>query len=78
MGTTGWIARRAPEKGSLLIMRPDQQPNNHMERTLHARTGERHTDGYDSLSWRDRWEEHYESGETPWDTQITPPEVQEF
>ncbi|MCS6826970.1 MAG: class I SAM-dependent methyltransferase [Caldilinea sp.] len=34
--------------------------------------------GYDSLSWRSRWEERYASGETPWDTQQTPPEVQSF
>jgi SAM-dependent methyltransferase len=27
---------------------------------------------------RTRWEEHYASGNTPWDTQITPPEVQTF
>lgn len=27
---------------------------------------------------RTRWEEHYASGHTPWDTQITPPEVQSF
>lgn len=25
-----------------------------------------------------RWEERYNSGPTPWDTQITPPEVREF
>jgi SAM-dependent methyltransferase len=29
-------------------------------------------------TWRKRWEEHYASGHTPWDTQITPPEVQDF
>lgn len=27
---------------------------------------------------RERWESHYASGQTPWDTQITPPEVQAF
>lgn len=27
---------------------------------------------------RTRWETHYASGNTPWDTQITPPEVQAF
>jgi SAM-dependent methyltransferase len=27
---------------------------------------------------RAKWEAHYASGNTPWDTQITPPEVQEF
>jgi SAM-dependent methyltransferase len=27
---------------------------------------------------RTRWEAHYASGHTPWDTGITPPEVQEF
>jgi SAM-dependent methyltransferase len=27
---------------------------------------------------RARWEEHYASGHTPWDTQITPPEVRDF
>jgi SAM-dependent methyltransferase len=27
---------------------------------------------------RAQWEEHYASGHTPWDTQITPPEVQAF
>lgn len=27
---------------------------------------------------RARWEDHYASGHTPWDTQITPPEVKEF
>jgi SAM-dependent methyltransferase len=25
-----------------------------------------------------RWEEHYQQGATPWDTGITPPEVQQF
>lgn len=29
-------------------------------------------------SARTRWETHYASGHTPWDTQITPPEVQSF
>ncbi len=29
-------------------------------------------------TWREQWEQHYASGHTPWDTQITPPEVQEF
>jgi len=29
-------------------------------------------------TWRKRWEDHYASGHTPWDTQITPPEVEEF
>jgi SAM-dependent methyltransferase len=28
--------------------------------------------------FRARWEEHYASGHTPWDTQITPPEVKDF
>lgn len=27
---------------------------------------------------RTRWEAHYSSGNTPWDTQITPPEVRAF
>jgi SAM-dependent methyltransferase len=27
---------------------------------------------------RTRWEDHYAFGNTPWDTQITPPEVQSF
>jgi SAM-dependent methyltransferase len=27
---------------------------------------------------RTRWEDHYASGHTPWDTQLTPPEVQSF
>jgi len=27
---------------------------------------------------RAAWEAHYASGNTPWDTQITPPEVQAF
>jgi SAM-dependent methyltransferase len=27
---------------------------------------------------RARWEEHYAAGHTPWDTQITPPEVRDF
>lgn len=27
---------------------------------------------------RERWEEHYASGDTPWDTQITPPEIAAF
>jgi len=27
---------------------------------------------------RSRWDDHYASGNTPWDTQITPPEVQSF
>lgn len=27
---------------------------------------------------REQWEQHYASGHTPWDTQITPPEVQDF
>lgn len=27
---------------------------------------------------RTRWENHYDSGHTPWDTQITPPEVVAF
>ncbi len=39
---------------------------------------EQMVDRYDAAAWRDRWEEHYASGETPWDTQITPPEVQAF
>ncbi len=30
------------------------------------------------LSWRERWENQYASGHTPWDTQMTPPEVQAF
>ncbi|MBW7881059.1 MAG: class I SAM-dependent methyltransferase [Caldilineaceae bacterium] len=30
------------------------------------------------LTWREQWEAHYASGHTPWDTQITPPEVQAF
>ena len=30
------------------------------------------------LSWRERWETQYASGHTPWDTQLTPPEVQAF
>ncbi len=29
-------------------------------------------------SLRSRWEAHYAGGNTPWDTQITPPEVQDF
>lgn len=29
-------------------------------------------------TWRERWEDHYASGHTPWDTQITPPEVEAF
>ncbi len=29
-------------------------------------------------SARSRWETHYATGNTPWDTQITPPEVQSF
>ncbi|MFO7635140.1 MAG: class I SAM-dependent methyltransferase [Caldilinea sp.] len=29
-------------------------------------------------TWREKWEQHYASGHTPWDTQITPPEVQAF
>lgn len=29
-------------------------------------------------SVRSRWETHYASGNTPWDTQVTPPEVQDF
>ena len=29
-------------------------------------------------SARTRWETHYASGNTPWDTQMTPPEVQSF
>ena len=29
-------------------------------------------------SARARWETHYATGNTPWDTQITPPEVQSF
>ena len=31
-----------------------------------------------SLSQRSRFEEHYQSGNTPWDTHQTPPEVQRF
>ena len=31
-----------------------------------------------STSLRTRWEERYASGVTPWDTQVTPPEVQAF
>ncbi len=31
-----------------------------------------------SLSQRSRFEEHYQSGNTPWDTRQTPPEVQRF
>lgn len=31
-----------------------------------------------SLSHRSRFEEHYASGNTPWDTRQTPPEVQRF
>jgi SAM-dependent methyltransferase len=27
---------------------------------------------------RARWEDHYATGHTPWDTQVTPPEVQAF
>jgi hypothetical protein len=30
------------------------------------------------IETRTRWETHYASGNTPWDTQITPPEVQAF
>jgi len=37
-----------------------------------------HAESYDAQRWRTRWEEHYASGNTPWDTQITPPEVQDF
>lgn len=33
---------------------------------------------YDPSSWRAQWEAQYATGETPWDTQITPPEVQNF
>lgn len=33
---------------------------------------------YDSFEWRKQWEAHYASGDTPWDTQITPPEVEAF
>ena len=29
-------------------------------------------------TFRERWEEHYASGDTPWDTQITPPEIAGF
>ncbi len=29
-------------------------------------------------NWRERWEDQYASGHTPWDTQITPPEVEAF
>jgi SAM-dependent methyltransferase len=29
-------------------------------------------------SARSRWETHYATGNTPWDTQVTPPEVQSF
>lgn len=29
-------------------------------------------------NFRERWEEHYASGDTPWDTQITPPEIAAF
>lgn len=29
-------------------------------------------------TWRRRWEDQYASGHTPWDTQITPPEVEAF
>lgn len=36
------------------------------------------TQGDPSPSWREQWEQQYASGFTPWDTQITPPEVQEF
>ena len=31
-----------------------------------------------SLSQRQRFEEHYQAGNTPWDTRQTPPEVQRF
>lgn len=31
-----------------------------------------------TMDQRGRWEEHYASGHTPWDTQITPPEVLSF
>lgn len=31
-----------------------------------------------ALDLRRRWEDHYAGGQTPWDTQITPPEVQAF
>ncbi len=31
-----------------------------------------------SLSQRSRFEEHYTTGQTPWDTRHTPPEVQRF
>lgn len=29
-------------------------------------------------SARSRWETHYATGNTPWDTQVTPPEVRDF
>lgn len=29
-------------------------------------------------TWRERWESQYASGHTPWDTQVTPPEVEAF
>ena len=31
-----------------------------------------------ALDLRARWENHYAGGHTPWDTQITPPEVEAF
>lgn len=31
-----------------------------------------------SLAMRDHWDERYRSGNTPWDSGITPPEVQRF
>jgi SAM-dependent methyltransferase len=30
------------------------------------------------MTQRERFEEHYNAGNTPWDTQVTPPEVQRF
>ncbi len=32
----------------------------------------------DALARRTNWENHYREGRTPWDTRITPPEVQDF
>ncbi len=49
-----------------------------IETTRQSRGIDKPVATYDPSSWRAQWEAQYATGETPWDTQITPPEVQDF
>lgn len=49
-----------------------------IQTTQQSREIDKPVAAYDPSSWRAQWEVQYVTGETPWDTQITPPEVQDF